>query len=71
MINGLRGLILGYKGLMWGLRRLILDLIEPILDLRGDSRCERVDLGLIRLISGLKEPDLGQGETYVCMDGRT
>ena len=40
-----------------GLRMLILDLREPFLDLRGDSRSEMVDLGLIRLISGLKEPD--------------
>ena len=27
---------------------------------RGDFRSKRVDLGLIGLISGLKEPDLGQ-----------
>ena len=40
---------------------------------RGDFRSKRVDLGLIGLISGLKEPDLdlsGLGGD-VRMDGRT
>ena len=34
---------------------------------RGDFRSERVDLGLLRLISDLKEPDLGIREG--CTDG--
>ena len=45
---------------------------------RGDFRSKRVDLGLIGLISGLKEPDLGQsglrgtyGRMYRRTDGRT
>ena len=48
---------------------------------RGDFRSKRVDLGLIGLISGLKEPDLDlrglgggdvrtDGRTYVRTDGR-
>ena len=41
---------------------------------RGDFRSKRVDLGLIGLISGLKEPDLGLrglgGKTYGQTDVR-
>ena len=40
---------------------------------RGDFRSEMVDLGLLWLISGLKEPDLGLnglGGTYVWTDIR-
>ena len=37
----------------------------------GDFTSERVDMGLLGLISGLKEPDLGlRGLGGGCMDGR-
>ena len=38
---------------------------------RGDFRSERVDLGFVGLISGLKEPDLGLSSWGGCTDGQT